>query len=224
MTVSCPRGHLSQTTDYCDQCGAPIDASSDAPGADASGVVSAEVSSATQRRAEPPPAAERCPRCQTARVSGDRFCEVDGYDFDASPTSAGTWIAVVTADRARFELLSPDGIEFPDHAATWTFALETDTITVGRRSEARGIHPDLDLSGPPEDPGISREHLRLERTPDGHFAVVDCGSTNGTTLNDDVTSIPAGTPVDLAETDRIHLGAWTTIVVCRDDGASPGSA
>ena len=96
------------------------------------------------------------------------------------------------ADRARYDLLAPEGIDFPDHVPTRTCTLDADVVTVGRTSVSRGIHPDIDLSGPPEDPGVSREHLRLERTADARYAVVDCGSANGTTLNDDLTAHPTG--------------------------------
>ena len=211
MSTMCPRGHPSATTDYCDQCGAPMDVGAPA---------SVEASSATELRAPAPPG-ERCPRCQTPRVAGDRYCENDGYDFDDPSSSSGAWVAVVAADRARYDLLAPEGIDFPDHVPTRTCTLDADVVTVGRTSVSRGIHPDIDLSGPPEDPGVSREHLRLERTADARYAVVDCGSANGTTLNDDLTAIPPGTPVPLCAGDRIHLGAWTIITVTAAD--PPGS-
>jgi hypothetical protein len=222
VTVSCPAGHRSETSDYCDQCGAPISLDVGVGDRDGAPAGSVEVSSATQVRAQPSPAGERCPRCQTPRVPGDRYCEVDGYDFDVA--SAGSWFAEVTADRAHFDAIDAADVAFPADAPTVVVPLESEVVTVGRLSPSRGIHPDIDLSGPPEDPGISREHLRLERTDDGRYAVVDCGSTNGTTLNDDRTPLDPGTPVPLADGDRIHLGAWTTITIRFDDRPSPAQA
>ena len=70
---------------------------------------------------------------------------------------------------------------------------------------------------------MSRQHLRFERCPDGTYAVVDCGSANGTTVNDDLTRIPADTGVPLADGDRVHLGAWTTITIERQAGADSAS-
>jgi hypothetical protein len=189
------------------ELGAPVDAGLSA---------SVEVSSATELRAPAAPG-ERCPRCSTERVAGDRYCEDCGYDFDDPSSTPGSWVAVVSADRARYDLLSPEGIDFPASVPTRTCALDADTVTVGRTSVSRGIHPDIDLSGPPEDPGVSREHLRLQRTTDAGYTVIDCGSANGTTLNDDLTPIPPGTPVPLSAGDRIHLGAWTTITVREAD-------
>ena len=53
----------------------------------------------------------------------------------------------------------------------------------------------------------------LLRQDDGSYAVIDPGSSNGTTLNDDPTPIAPNTLVPLASGDRIHLGAWTTITI-----------
>src|SRR5262249_42702864 len=211
--VLCPQGHPSQTTDYCDQCGTPIVAAHAVTDSDA------EVSSVTEVRVPEAPA-ERCPVCDTPRTSNDRYCEVDGYDFDGSGAAVVVWCAIVRADRARFEHLSPDDLVFPDDSPTLTCVLEVDSVTVGRQSPSRGIVPDIDLGGDYEDPGVSRRHLRFDRLPDGAYAVVDCGSANGTLLNDDTTPIPPETPVPLAEGDRVHLGAWTTITVVRQSKAT----
>jgi FHA domain len=209
MAVTCPRGHSSATTDYCDQCGTPI--TGEAPGAGAD----AEISSATQIRVVADARGEPCPQCGTPRIPGDRYCEVDGYDFD-DPAASVVWCAVVHADRERFEALHVDDLVFPEDAPTLTCALESDTVSVGRRSPSRGIFPDIDLGGAYEDPGVSREHLRFERTSSSAtYAVVDCGSANGTTVNDDPTPITPHTPVPVADGDRIHLGGWTTITVQR---------
>jgi hypothetical protein len=49
--------------------------------------------------------------------------------------------------------------------------------------------------------------------PGGGWAVVDPGSTNGTTLNDDPEPIGNDVAVPVGDGDRIHVGAWTTIIV-----------
>lgn len=217
MTTTCPRGHESETTDYCDQCGTPMTT----PAAPADSAL--EVSSATQLRVESAVGGEPCPRCRTPRTAGDRYCEVDGYDFDDPSSTNMVWCAIVVADRARFDQVAPDDLVFPDDAPTLTCTLESDSVSVGRHSESRGIVPDIDLGGRFEDPGVSREHLRLERAADGTYAVVDCDSANGTTLNGDATPIVPHTKVPLADGDRIYLGAWTTITVClQPEGASIG--
>jgi hypothetical protein len=55
----------------------------------------------------------------------------------------------------------------------------------------------------------------LVRQPDGTWGVVDSGSANGTYLNDQLEPIPPNQLVPLAEGDRIHVGAWTTITLNR---------
>ena len=49
------------------------------------------------------------------------------------------------------------------------------TISIGR-------DPESDVFV--DNPGVSRDHFRLERTPTGEYQVVDLGSANGTFLND----------------------------------------
>jgi pSer/pThr/pTyr-binding forkhead associated (FHA) protein len=87
-------------------------------------------------------------------------------------------------------------------------------VRVGRRSVSRGIDPEIDLTGPPADPGVSRLHALLVAEPDGTWSVVDPGSENGTLLNG--AAIPANQAVALHDGDRIHLGAWTALTITRD--------
>ncbi|HET9232609.1 MAG TPA: FHA domain-containing protein [Candidatus Eisenbacteria bacterium] len=56
-----------------------------------------------------------------------------------------------------------------------TFTFNKEVITVGRNPEA-----DIFL----DNPGVSRDHLKLEMTSRGFYAVEDLGSANGTFLND----------------------------------------
>jgi FHA domain len=233
MSTTCPHGHISETTDYCDQCGAPLEHRSAAPpgGINPPAPVSTaahptevEVSPDTK----PSVPAEPCPDCQTPRVGSDKFCEDCGYNFAtsesaAAPTPAqsmsattGSWDALVEADREYFERTTAEEIDFPSHCPPRRFVLDQPEIGVGRHSQARGTRPQIDLSGAPEDPAISHLHAILLRQDDGSYAVIDPGSSNGTTLNDDPTPITPNTPVTLADGDRIHLGAWTTITIHRD--------
>lgn len=217
MTVTCPEGHDSETTDYCDRCGAPIGARTASSG---TLVEPADVDSEridTDRIPERSSAGEteRCPRCQTPRTGDDRFCEVDGYDFllGGQEPRKVRWEAEVTADRAYYESLESDDVAFPTNFVARTFSLEVDELLIGRRSASRGIEPEIDLAGTPEDEGISHRHAVLTRAPDGSYSIVDCGSTNGTSLNDDPDVIPAGNAVPLADGDCVHIGAWTTIAI-----------
>jgi hypothetical protein len=229
MSVACPNGHQSETTDYCDQCGAKIE------GAPAPGPPPA--APAPPDTALPPaPVAgdELCPLCQAPRVGDDRFCEGCGYDYTAPPSATSSvlaasegatgppaWTATATADREYFDRIAPDGVAFPLHCPPRTFLIAGGEIRVGRRSSSRGIQPEIDLSGAPEDSAISHLHCLLIEQADDAYAVVDPGSTNGTTVNDDPTPLAANVATPLADGDRIHLGAWTTITLQRRSATSP---
>jgi len=213
MTAMCPAGHQSATTDYCDECGMRMSGTTD-------------LGSTTDLSLDPvtkptPSTGEPCPVCTTARVGRDQFCEECGYDFvartggmlsRANASAAATWEIVVTADRAYFDSLDAENIHFPSAYSPQQFTLAAQEVRVGRRSASRNIKLEIDLSGAPEDTGISHLHLQFVRADDGSYAVVDLDSTNGTTVNGG-TSIPRGAAVALTDGDRIHLGAWTLITV-----------
>jgi len=86
---------------------------------------------------------------------------------------------------------------------------------IGRQSRSRGIDPDIDLTGPPEDPGVSHLHALLLAQDDGTWSVVDLDSANGTTVNDEPDPMAPNTPRPLTEGDRVYLGAWTRITLNR---------
>jgi FHA domain len=232
MSTTCPKGHLSETADYCDQCGAPLENRSAVPSAEASPPASASAISPVAEvevspDTSPSVPAEPCPDCKTPRVGSDKFCEGCGYDFAAGKSVAsrapahatsgttGSWQAIVEADRGYFKRVAAEEIDFPSHCPPRTFVLDQDQIEIGRHSQTRGTQPQIDLSGAPEDPAVSHLHAILLRQGDGSYALMDPGSSNGTTLNDDPAPIAPNIAMPLADGDRIHLGAWTTITLRR---------
>jgi FHA domain len=130
---------------------------------------------------------------------------------------APAWTAVAACDRAYYESViaagGPDAatIEFPAYCPERRFQLAGKEMRIGRHSASRGLYPEIDLTGPPTDPGVSRLHAVLIAQPDGGWVVVDPGSENGTLVNS--TEISSGTKVPLHDGDRIHLGAWTVITI-----------
>jgi FHA domain len=213
MTVLCPRGHESQTADYCDQCGAPISAApiSAALAPDRTAVLPAleELDTSPSARREP------CPVCGAARSGDDRYCEGCGYDFESPPPAALTWEAVVTADRGQFDRLAVEGVSFPDGYGERRFPLREGENRIGRSRGQPDEAPEIDLAAPPVDPGVSRLHAVIERRADGTCLLRDLDSTNGTALNDEPAPITPRIDVPLAEGDRIRVGAWTTITLRR---------
>jgi hypothetical protein len=219
--ATCPKGHTSVATDYCDECGVAMSPSP------------AAAPSTSEAAAAPDPTVtgEPCPECQTPRDG--RFCEVCGHDFLASPSAASSepappppstgtgtvsWRVIATADRAYYDRMraqtEPDAepVSFPQFCPERRFALTGEQVLVGRRSRSRGIEPGVDLTGPPEDAGVSHSHALFVATPDG-WSVVDLDSANGTYLNDDTEQIAANQPIALKVGDRVHVGAWTTLTI-----------
>jgi hypothetical protein len=210
----CPQGHDSADDEFCDVCGLAFENPAPAP------VAVAE-----------PAAARPCPSCG-APLDG-RFCENCGADSLAAPVAAAapapagpvpavtTWSVVVSADERYFRAVKAEGgpdadpIQFPPFCPERRFRLEGEQLAIGRRSHTRGIAPDIDLTGPPEDIGVSRLHALLVPAGEG-WAVVDMNSANGTYLNYSREGLEPNTPCPLAEGDRIHVGAWTTLTLHRD--------
>jgi hypothetical protein len=195
--VTCPAGHASATDDYCDECGVPM---TPPPAA--------------------PPATRHCPVCREALEDGARFCEVCGHDSTKPPPAPAAWAVVATADRSWFaEVCRREGpdiasVKFPQYCPPRTFGLDGTQLTIGRRSRSRGVDPEIDLSGPPLDPGVSTLHAVLLKGSDGGWDLVDVGSRNGTVVNGHPDPIAPNVPVRLSLGDRIMIGAWTVLTVC----------
>lgn len=216
--ATCSLGHESVATDYCDECGSPIGAPlSLAPGSPVTG--------------SPEAGGEHCPGCGTARVG--RFCEKCGRDLEGAGTAGppaavpasviltgrpNAWCVVARADRAYHANVSAwtarnaEAVAFPTSCPDRQFPLDARELLVGRRSRSRNIDPRIDLSGPPEDPGVSHAHALIVATPEG-WSIVDLDSANGTYLNGADTGIEAHRPVPLDDGDQIHLGSWTTLTL-----------
>jgi pSer/pThr/pTyr-binding forkhead associated (FHA) protein len=127
----------------------------------------------------------------------------------------------VSADRDYFDAVlaasGPDAgdIDYPAYCPERRFRLSGAEVRIGRRSASRGIEPEIDLTGPPSDPGVSRLHAVLIAGEDGTWSVLDPGSANGTLVNG--SEIRPNEPVKLREGDRVNLGAWTVLIVSRDN-------
>ncbi|KAA2255212.1 FHA domain-containing protein [Solihabitans fulvus] len=229
---ACPDGHDSTSTDYCDVCGRQI---------------SADPLSATTSTPLAGVGTEPCPACGEPRTGrfceGCSYDFVAAQPVTATPPApppvdppidchtggeptgppAAEWTAVVRADRAYFDAVreqdGPDAatISFPTYCPNRVFSLTGQEIRIGRRSRSQGVTPEIDLSGPPQDPGISHLHAVLLARPDGGWMLLDPGSTNGTTVNADQEPVPNDTAIPVHDGDEIHLGAWTTLTLRAGD-------
>ncbi|MDL5158917.1 FHA domain-containing protein [Actinomycetospora termitidis] len=122
----------------------------------------------------------------------------------------------MSSDRARFLASGArdEGVEFPGDYER-RVELTTSSTRIGRRSRREPSLPELDLTGPPTDPGISRRHARLLWEAHG-WTLLDLGSSNGTDVNRE--RVEPHRPKLLASGDTIGLGLWTLVRLVRADG------
>jgi hypothetical protein len=202
----CPECQTARAGRFCEVCGHDFLASPDAgqPSTVAPAATAAPAPPSTAAAVEPAPAA-----VAPAPPAGS----------NTNPAGGGlAWRVVATADKAYYDRMraqaEPDAepVAFPPFCPERRFVLSGDQVLVGRRSRSRGIEPGVDLTGPPEDAGVSHSHALFVATPAG-WSVVDLDSANGTYLNDDTEQIAANEPVALKVGDRVHVGAWTTLEI-----------
>jgi len=72
-----------------------------------------------------------------------------------------------------------------------------------------------------DNPGISRNHVKIEETPGGYYAIEDLGSANGTYINDEQVQREY-----LMNNDVIRVGKFTLWVAYEEDkrGTPEGGA
>jgi hypothetical protein len=228
----CPRCGAAGLVRYCEACGYQV-------GSDPA-AAQTPVSGATPAPAAPPVAAGTS---ESAAVLGSALFPDPGDIAEPSSSASATapdapgsggppahvpagWTAVVSASRSYFDAViaerGPDAasVQYPAYCPERRYQLVAPQMRIGRRSVSRGISPEIDLTGPPTDPGISRLHAILLAKLDGSWMITDPGSENGTKVND--TEIEANVPVPLADGDHVFLGAWTAMAILRDsDPADP---
>ncbi len=235
---TCPNGHPSTSLDYCDTCGAPMPAAG-APAAPAP--------------TPAPSSAKACASCGTDNPPDALFCESCGYDFTtgamprlvpppsaldlASPAPATApplapsvpleWVAEVWVDPDWYAEQDSDE-PCPSPGLPVVVPLTVRSVLVGRTSKSRGIHPDIDCGA---DVGVSRRQAQLS-TDGTRWWVEDLQSSNGTYVGSAAGPLPTDALVpgqrrELAEDDRVYVGACTRIVVRRATDAEradgPGS-
>ncbi|MCU1431992.1 MAG: domain containing protein [Actinotalea sp.] len=272
-TTTCPNGHATTATDYCDTCGAPMAVGAAAVSGAGTGP-SAGVpgsSAATGAGTSPSPAGSvspTCPHCQTVNLADALFCEACGYDFTtgamprgAGPSSldlpaaagagadapaagaggdavtAGTgagagsvaptvpleWVAEVWVDPDWYAVQDSEEA-LPSPGLPAVVPLTVRSLLVGRVSKSRNIHPQVDCGG---DTGVSRRQAQLS-TDGTRWWIEDLQSSNGTFVGAASGPLPTdpltpGQRRELAEGDRVYVGAWTRLVVRRATDEEKGT-
>lgn len=134
----CPNGHYTSAFDYCDVCGAPLDAVADSgdggPTATPTGATAASGPGGGTNL-------EPCPSCGTPHAPDALFCESCGYDF-----TTGTMPRPLDPpDRAPAALVPPASAQ-PD-ATTATATAEAVPLAPPDVAEESGL-PDVPVAPP----------------------------------------------------------------------------
>lgn len=122
----------------------------------------------------------------------------------------------VTVDKDFFDAVVNDGeIDFPDPIPpSQELDLAGDELHIGRTSESRAIHPDIDVAALTGDQAVSSRHAVLRVANDGSYTLVDVGSTNGTFLDDvESDAITHGVPIEVKPGQALYVGAWTRLTI-----------
>ncbi|TWD79348.1 FHA domain-containing protein [Kribbella amoyensis] len=223
--VTCPSGHPSVSTDYCDVCGLPIGA--------AATPAAASVPAPAAAAPVAPATTQSCPNCSESAAVDALFCENCGYDFTTgtmprpastldlstpppappAPQAVADWVAERWVDPDWYAVQQSDD-PCPSPGLPVVVPLADKSILIGRPSKSRGITPQIDCG---DDTGVSRRQAQLS-TDGQRWWVEDLQSSNGTYVASSAgplpeDPIPPGQRRELKEDDRIYVGAWTRLVV-----------
>jgi hypothetical protein len=187
----CPQCGADRSGQFCEACGYSFASGLAAPGAAAPArmapdpAVSAQAApaQAAPGQADPDRSAAVPGRVATApsyvATAPSQVVAGPGESVASGAAATAEWTAVVTADRAYFDRViaasGPDAaaVQFPAYCPERRFRLFGPEMRIGRRSPSRGLEPEIDLTGPPTDPGVSHLHAVLVAEEDGAWAVFD---------------------------------------------------
>lgn len=157
--ATCPDGHQTQTTDYCEICGLPVDAPANAP--------------APKVPPAAPIAGQPCPNCSVVNPPDALFCEACGYDYTTGTLPRGTVAELLnltgkpappadpepTSQAEQSEVTTPPATPVPaappaDLEPTWEAEpSEATTPPATPATTAPAADPGL-VEGPPPSPAV----------------------------------------------------------------------
>jgi len=198
---------------YCEDCGAKLVVPQPVAVA-ASGEASAAPAPAPAPTPAPAPAPQAaagtiaCPSCGAENPDSEQYC------VDCGANLGGSEAAPAAADEATTSTAEPEPAAAPVVAAAvgrmrlvvrgTEFVLDQERTTIGRRSPADQIEPDIDLTDDDPESYVSRRHAQVLRNEDDSYVYEDVGSSNGSLIN----NVPCqpGVQQPLKHGDRIRVG------------------
>ncbi|MCQ2735752.1 MAG: FHA domain-containing protein [bacterium] len=142
----------------------------------------------------------KCPFCGAENQEGSAYCEDCGEKLFVQNGAEPAAVSAVPAGGIVAQL-TIDGMNFP---------LSRACNSIGRRSPADGVYPDIDLTDFDLDSYISRRHAQIIREGDDYF-FEELGSSNGSYVNGEF--MVRGTRCPLKNGDIIKLGKTEVIFV-----------
>jgi hypothetical protein len=131
---------------------------------------------------------------------------VSNIKIEAAPVVSQRLNVIITVDKDKVSSWDGESPIKPD-SVDRVFPLDLDENLVGRRSQGKGIYPEIEIN----DPGVSHRHLKFIKQADGGFAVLELGSSNGTELNGTVLEPGVNTVVKTG--DELTIGIWTRLKI-----------
>ncbi|HEY0323951.1 MAG TPA: FHA domain-containing protein [Pyrinomonadaceae bacterium] len=176
---------------YCDECGAPLSASS-ARGKKSSptGDTGGETNGKKPEQAEAALSVAGQPEAEQLSEA-TKVAKVASY--------VGATGAAVSVEGPHAKLVIERG-----RSAGKQFPLSDDESQIGRWDADGGIFPDVDLDADDPEAKVSRRHARIMRR-NGQYYIEDLGSTNGTFINRGRRLLPGDRQV-LRDGDEIIVG------------------
>jgi hypothetical protein len=165
----------------------------------------AEVIVASQQPSKPQEDAEEAAKVKDVPVKQPDAVPVKADEpvYTAVPQKLNI---VISVDRNKVSSWDGESPVKPD-ATDRVFPLDLDENLVGRRSQAKGIYPEIEIN----DPGVSHRHLKFIKQTDGSFSVLELGSSNGTELNG--TELEPGVVTPVKSGDELAIGIWTILKI-----------
>ena len=130
----------------------------------------------------------------------------DSANNTAKPEFPQKLNVIITVDKNKAAAWNGESPIRPD-TADRIFPLDLDENLVGRRSNNKGIYPEIEVN----DPGVSHRHLKFIKQTDGGYAALELGSSNGTELNG--IELEPGISTLVKAGDELLLGIWSCIKI-----------
>jgi hypothetical protein len=185
--TTCPAGHETQSTDYCDVCGIAMPPATDQGGGGTPQpgdtvpvpILDLDTPAATSDAAQPtdPAAGQTCPNCGVANLADALFCEACGYDFTTGTMPRTETPAPDKDASPKADSKEPRKSSAPPLDDSWVAELWIDPQWYAEQES-----PDpLPSAGPPAVVPLRNTSLLVGRESHSRdiHPDIDCGADNG---------------------------------------------